>query len=131
MQCTPPAWSASKRLVSVCLFRASSSWFFSPGTPASFHKVKTRLRPLHWHDLFVSTECTVRKLTLYPTIFWEFLTVHLSRCVVGLSQALGVEPPYAGYLIQQQQRWLAVICLNELLSSSLEPRILRPILNQY
>ena len=38
MQCTPPA---SKRLVPVCLFRASSLWFFSPGTPASFHKVKT------------------------------------------------------------------------------------------
>ena len=38
MQCTPPA---SKRLVPVCLFRASSPWFFSPVTPASFHKVKT------------------------------------------------------------------------------------------
>ena len=38
MQCTPPA---SKRLVSVCLFRASSPWFFSTDTPASFHKVKT------------------------------------------------------------------------------------------
>ena len=40
MQCTPPA---SKRLVSVCLFRASSpwTWFFSSGTQASFHKVKT------------------------------------------------------------------------------------------
>ena len=38
MQCTPPA---SKWLVPVCLFRASSLWFFSPGTPASFHKVKT------------------------------------------------------------------------------------------
>ena len=33
--------TASKRLVPVCLFRASSPWFFSPGTPASFHKVKT------------------------------------------------------------------------------------------
>ena len=38
MQCTPPT---SKRLVPVCLTRASSPWFFSLGTPASFHKVKT------------------------------------------------------------------------------------------
>ena len=38
MQCTPPA---SKGLVPVCLFRASWLLFISPGTPASFHKVKT------------------------------------------------------------------------------------------
>ena len=38
MQCTPPA---SKRLVPVCLTRESLPWFFSPGTLASFHKVKT------------------------------------------------------------------------------------------
>ena len=37
-QCTPPA---SKPLVSACLFRASWPIFFSPGTLASFHKVKT------------------------------------------------------------------------------------------
>ena len=52
MQCTPPA---SKRLVPICLFRASSQWFFSPGHSGFFPQGKNRLQPLHWHDLFVSS----------------------------------------------------------------------------
>ena len=38
MQCTPPA---SKWLVSVCLFQASTPWFFSLGTPAIFLSIVT------------------------------------------------------------------------------------------
>ena len=61
MQCTPPA---STRLVPVCLFRASSPWFFSPGTPAV---------TLAWP---IRVQCTVRKLTLNPTsflgVFWPY-----------------------------------------------------------
>ena len=64
MQGTPPA---SKRLVPVCLFRASSLWLFSPGTPASFHKVKTDSD--RYPDLFVFS---VRFGKQTPLVFGEF-----------------------------------------------------------
>ena len=77
MQCTP---LASTRLVPVCLFRASSPWFFSPVTPASFHKVKqTPTVTLAWP---IRVQCTVRKLTLNPTsflgVFWPYN--HTGQC---------------------------------------------------
>ena len=71
MQCTPPA---SKRLVSVCLFRASSLWFFSPGTPASFHKVKTDSD--RYAGMTYSCPVFGSEKTLNPTSFLGvFLTV--------------------------------------------------------
>ena len=100
--------SSFKRLVSVCLFRAISLWFFSPGTPASFHKVKTD------SDRYagMTSSCPVygSETHIKPTSFFgSFSTVQWSRgvrmlAVAGLSQALGVEPSQAGSLIQLQQQ---------------------------
>ena len=80
MQCIPPG---SKRFVSVCLFRASSPWFFSPTLlTASFYS----------HDLRV--QCTIRKLTFNCTSFWEFFDLTMvSGCqmqaVAGICAGYG------------------------------------------
>ena len=50
--------------VSVCLFRASSLWFLSPGTLASFHKVKDSDG---YAGMTLRVHHTVRKLTFKPT----------------------------------------------------------------
>ena len=102
MQCTP---TASKRLVSVCLFRASSPWFFSPGTPASFHKVKTdsdRYAGMTYSCPVYGSETHIKS----PLVFWEFF----DRTMVSGCQMLAwqtspriweFEPSQAGSLIQQ------------------------------
>ena len=91
MQCTPPA---SMRLVPVCLFRASSPWFFSPGTPASFHKVKTDSD----RDAGMTYSCPVYGSETHIKPPYSFLGFFLpynglgvsDASVAGLSQAMGV-----------------------------------------
>ena len=95
--------SSFKGLVSVCLFGTSSPWFFSPGTPASFHKVKLdsdRYTGMTSSYPVYGSETHIKPLL----VFWElFDRTMVSGCqmlaVAGLSQAMGVEPSQAGSLI--------------------------------